>query len=124
VPLLVSSRLRGSGPPVFPRQTAKGNMPVSFQIYPEFLTVPDDQVDLMLEQLDRPRAGFAGAEALKAAEIIRQARDAGPAAPDGASAQFDARYGHALLAAIDDVERARNLPPELTELRTLLLQAF
>ena len=99
-------------------------MPVSFQIYPEFLTVPKEQVDLVLEQLDHPRAGFAGAEAVKAAEIIRKARDVGPTAPDGASAQFDAHYGPALLAAIDDIERARDLPPELTELRTLLLQAF
>jgi hypothetical protein len=89
-----------------------------------FITVPDEQVDLVLEQLDRPRAGAAGAEAQMSAKIIRKARDVGPVSR--ASALFDQKYAPALVAAIDDVERRLGVSPprELRALRTLLRRAF
>jgi hypothetical protein len=74
----------------------------------------------LLGELDRPRGGAAGGEAQEAARIIRTAQTQGP--EGGGVARFDARYGPALLGAIDDAERSAHglISPELMALQMTL----
>lgn len=80
------------------------SLSVTFEIGQTTVVVPGEQVDVLLEQLDRPRGGQAEAEATSVAAVIRKA--IGRAL---ANAVIEKRFALALLAATDDVQRAAGL---------------
>jgi hypothetical protein len=75
--------------------------------------LPDEDAVALLEQLDRPRRGQAEHEARELADGVRAAQ------LSGVKLTIDSRLALALLAAIDDLERARP-PHELSGTFTLL----
>lgn len=87
----------------------------TFEIGQTTVVVPGAQVDALIEQLDRPRGGQAGKEAISVATVIRNSLDGTPS-----NALIEKRFALALLAAIDDVERASALGPETLALRAPL----
>ncbi len=100
-------------------RAAAGDLALTFEIGRTASLVPGAQVDALLEQLDRLGDTPHRAEAISAATAIRRARDGTPS-----NALIEKRFAPALLAAIDNVERATAPSPETRALQTPHLAAI
>ena len=90
---------------------------LTFEVGQTTTVVPGNQVDALLEQLERPRGGQAGAEATSLATLIRRALDGTPS-----NVLIEKRFALVLLAAIGDVGRVSALGPETRALRAPLAE--